>query len=161
MKSKDIEIGKCYTDKSNSSVRKVIFIKENLIKYIMIESRYKSTIGKENSWDLKRFAGWANSICNETDKINKVDYKQFFNKPKVGTILRFKDEFSLEDFFKLDEIDSNDIQNYNLDDFKQAKIGKFSSPKNNEYEILIKSKDGYYYSFPSSKEELEKYFDIL
>lgn len=71
-------------------------------------------------------------------------------------MLRFKDEFTLEDFFKLDGLELEDMKMFNLEDFRLAVVGSFSSPKEDEYDIVVKRN-----SFPCSREEVEKFFEIL
>ena len=152
MKIKEIQVGKCYTDKNNNSVRKVIYIKDDKLTYKILKGRYKLRIGKDYGWEIKRFASWANSVCDDI----KIDIEEFFKNPKEGTMLRLKDEFTLEDFFKLDGLDLEDMGMFNIEDFKMAVVGSYSSSEEDEYDIVVKRN-----SFPCSREEFEKFFDIL
>jgi len=151
MKTKDIEIGQSYTDKNISSIRKVISIKDDMLTYKMMNTRYINRIGKEYKWEVKRFAQWANAIYSKETVLNN-----FFENPNKNKhiVFKLKDEFTLEDFFKIDGVE--DINNFTIDDFKNVEIGDYSSSEVDEYDLRIKGN-----SFPCSREEIEKYFELV
>jgi len=152
MKTKDIEIGQSYTDKNISSIRKVVSIKDDMLTYKMMNTRYINRIGKEYKWEIKRFAQWANAIYSKETVLN-----EFFANPNKNKhiVFKLKDELTLEDFFKIDGVDPEDINNFTINDFKNVEIGDFSSSIFDEYNLRIKGN-----LFPCSREEIEKYFEL-
>ena len=152
MKTKDIEIGQSYTDKNRSSIREVLSIEDNILIYKMMNTRYINRIGKEYKWETRRFAQWANAIYSKEVVLN-----DFFENPNKNKHITFKlkDEFTLKDFFKLDGLDTENINNFTIDNFKNVEIGDFSSAQFDEYDLIIKRS-----SFPCSREEIEKFFEL-